>query len=167
MTKTQYYLYPIIVIDQPFVKSINKELKAGNLLGVYLGEYELDKSHLYIHLKKDFNYEGLKAEKRFLKSGYILKYPIPERFKSSVDRFLKGEYSKMYSFKDIEDLSIESKTEKYLVLTGDRKFVPFFKERLLKAGLITEKFNFKDWEETTELDTPPKTTDLLIEINEN
>lgn len=173
--RTSIYLAPILNIDEGFTKYFLELKKKDSVFGVYLGEGEYNGDYcFYFHLRDKFidppkcdNIVGI--EKRFLKEGSILRYRIPERFQLSVDNFIVGKYSKMYSNNDLNDLWIHPVVSsgpnwKHMVLTRNPNYIPTFIAELTKANLVDSKFQPDDeWLKTTELDIPPKRADYILE----
>lgn len=171
MTRTQHYLFPIVVTDQDFTKLIGDCRRYKQLLDVYLGEYELDKErYFYVHVSdnKYFKDSPYVQNKRFLKTGYVIKWKIPERFYGAYDSFLLGKYSKMYSNNELNELFIHNRTDKglnwkHMVLTRNKEYIPSFIEQLKKSNLVSNSFNpNQEWLDNTELDIPPKKEDLIL-----
>lgn len=162
MSRTKEYLFPIVRVDKSFTEELSKLANKKQIIDVYLGEYELDKDHLYIISKQPLEHESCICYKSIL-GAYVIKYPIKERFKSTVDNFIQGKYSKMYSSKTLNELLINlDKTWVYQTLTRDPKYIPKFINILKKANLVSQDFKPTDeWLQKTELDIPPKKSDLI------
>jgi len=163
MTRVYYYLFPIVRADKEFCEKMYKLSKEKNLIDVYLGDYELDKNHLYIHTKVE-----LEGSYKVIGTGYMYKYPIKERFKNVVEKFLQGKYSEMYSSSMLKELLLDvkdpSKSKSFVqkVLTKDPSYTNQFIKNLHKSKLIDKpEILTEEWKQTTELDIPPKKEDLL------
>ena len=66
----------------------------------------------------------------YLDNRHMIVFKIPKKYLKAFDKFLLGEYSKMYSDHDIEVLKIANTKMRISIVKKDKEFIPFFEKGL-------------------------------------
>jgi len=136
---------------------------------MYVGDTHYYKTRPFenlIFLKVPYNTSLIKATRDIklyhdeypfdLTSEYVLVFKIPEEYQQSYEHFLKGEYSKMYSKKQITELKIPqivngNINDIYCILTKNKMAMDSYKR------VIKEVYGTTDvTEDPDEYDIPPR-----------
>lgn len=156
--RTYQYLLPVLMPEHG--ELITRMIKKDQYVTCTLGEFEItDKIHFVS--KIDTELENCRKSIDY----YITEFEIPERFQGCVELFIKGQYSKMYTSKEIKDLNIKKirSSKIYKILTRDETYIEQFIQDLKKHDLVTKDVIFDNhWKKTTELDIPPKKYELQL-----
>lgn len=146
---------------------VNGAKKYGNYLNIHQGRYDFAKSLQYFQrhhsYKMDYCYDSNKNGHLHV---VVLSLPHPEKF----HYFMKGQYSKMYTEKEImswfgkyiekkEGKSIiQYKTKQYCVLSHDKDYFPKFKDEVFEEfGTV-----LSDNEINMEYDFPPHLNNEIL-----
>lgn len=179
--KTWKYLLPCLrVYGDEFINKINSVFKVA----VGLGDIILDNSnivyqkHLFILIdteiankfflkfikyvrnldniyEDDYVYDNIQKSKYHM---VILK--LPEEFYDSLNKFKKGEYSKMFSKENIDKLFVSYPHIKK-VFIKDHNYKVFFTEKVNKRFNLQAEYKIRPEEWEGELDFPPDDKEIF------
>lgn len=165
--KTLLYILPQLNF---YSRNISNRVKTDNFYGCYIGYKTLDIDHIYLLYKivdedtkafvewlsdKEYCIDSIEVDSIYK----LIEIKLPDRFKGSLEKFLGGKYSEMYSLEDIDKIfmPIEYKYLKELQELFDKE------NRDLK-NILTKN---KEYEKVF-LDKVNKTFDTNLEkLNEN
>lgn len=66
----------------------------------------------------------------YLDNRHVIAFHIPKKYYKAFDKFIKGEYSQMYSEDDTEVLKMKSNKITMSIITKDKNLIPFFEKGL-------------------------------------
>ena len=161
MNRTYYYLLPTVLTDN-MNKQISYLIRKRQIINCTIGVDEIVSNKIFLQTKSDSNLPNCKKQ---FDGSYITEFDIPERYHESVQYFIKGKYSKMYTALDLKDLNVSKLRPQfvYKILTRDLNYLPEFIKKLKTNKLVSNDFvPAQSWIETTELDIPPKKQELCI-----
>lgn len=165
--RTLLYILPQLNF---YSKNISNRVKTYNFYGCYIGYKALDTEHIYLLYKvidedtKDFvqwlsNKDYCIASIDVDSIYKLLKIKLPNEFRGSLEKFLGGKYSEMYSKEDVDKIFIPIEY-KYLKELQEL----FDKENKDLKNILTKN---KEYEKVF-LDKVNKTFDTNLEkLNEN
>ena len=179
--RTLLYILPQLNF---YSKNISNRVKTDNFYGCYIGYKALDTEHIYLLYKvidedtKDFvqwlsNKDYCIASIDVDSIYRLLKMKLPIEFKGSLEKFIGGKYSEMYSLKDIDKIfmPIEYKYLKELqelfdkenrdlknILTKNKEYEKVFLDKVNK----TFDTNLEKLNENSEYDFKPNLKDEIF-----
>lgn len=146
---------------------VNGHKKFGNYLNIHTGRFNFARSLQYfqnhISYQTDYCYDSNKNGHLHV---VVLKLPFPDKF----DYWFRGEYSKMYSEKELDQWIVKTikrkegketkifKTDQYCVLSHDEDYFPLFQDQ------VYNEFGTRLTEDSikAEFDFPPKLSNEIL-----
>ena len=179
--RTLLYILPQLNF---YSKNISNRVKTDNFYGCYIGYKALDTEHIYLLYKiidedtkefvqwlsnKDYCVGSIEIDSIYR----LLKMKLPIEFKGSLEKFIGGKYSEMYSLKDIDKIfmPIEYKYLKELqelfdkenknlkdILTKNKEYEKVFLDKVNR----TFDTNLEKLNENSEYDFKPDLKDEIF-----
>lgn len=165
--RTLLYILPQLNF---YSRNISNRVKTDNFYGCYIGYKALDTEHIYLLYKvidedtkefvqwlsnKDYCVASIEVDSIYK----LLKIKLPNEFRGSLEKFLGGKYSEMYSKEDVDKIFIPIEY-KYLKELQEL----FDKENRDLKNILTKNKEY----ENVFLDKVNKTFDTNLEkLNEN
>lgn len=179
--KTLLYILPQLNF---YSRNISNRIKTDNFYGCYIGYKALDTEHIYLLYKvidedtksfvqwlsnKDYCVDYIDVDSVYK----LLKIELPEKFRGSLERFIGGEYSEMYSKEDVDKIfmPIEYKYLKELqelfnkenedlkkILTKNKEYEKVFLDKINN----TFDTNLEKLNEKSEYDFKPNLKDEIF-----